>query len=215
MSFLETPRFPTSIALKSRGGPVYSTSIVEKKSGREQRNANWSNCLIRYDVGYGVREMEDLADLIDFFHVVGGREHGFRFKDPMDYKSCKIYQTLDIDNNVSFLGYSDGTTTVQLRKRYDEGNLDVTYRDITKPVDNGTIIVKVEGDELVEGVGFTVDYTTGIITLTDAPNVNDRIWAVFEFDVPMRFESDSLPVTMEAYNLAATQVFVTGIREQT
>ncbi|MGB7288463.1 MAG: TIGR02217 family protein, partial [Salaquimonas sp.] len=86
-SFHET-RFPTDIALGATGGPQRRTEIVTLGSGREQRNARWANSRRRYNAGYGVKTLDDIAEVIAFFEERRGRLFGFRFKDPVDHKSC-------------------------------------------------------------------------------------------------------------------------------
>src|SRR5215510_10220416 len=87
MAFHEV-RFPTGIALRSTGGPTRKTEIVTLGSGFEERNAVWANSRRRYDVGYGVKSLDDVHAVIAFFEARMGRLHGFRFKDFADFKSC-------------------------------------------------------------------------------------------------------------------------------
>ncbi|MFN9789781.1 MAG: DUF2460 domain-containing protein, partial [Holosporales bacterium] len=47
--------FPVDISYGSAGGPQFSTDVVETISGFEQRNVNWSQARLRYNVAYGVR----------------------------------------------------------------------------------------------------------------------------------------------------------------
>ena len=68
MAFLETPRFPDDISYGSQGGPGYNTSIIQIKSGAESRNVNWSIARYEYDVSYGVQTMDNLEELIEYFH---------------------------------------------------------------------------------------------------------------------------------------------------
>ena len=45
--------------------------------------------------------------------------------------------------------------------------------------------------------GFAVDVTTGEVTLAIAPPVGAAVTAGFEFDVPVRFDTDALDVTLD------------------
>jgi uncharacterized protein (TIGR02217 family) len=87
MSFHEI-QFPTAIAFHSSGGPERKTEIVTLGSGFEERNAVWANSRRRYDVGYGVKTLDDLHSVIAFFEARLGRLYAFRFKDFGDFKSC-------------------------------------------------------------------------------------------------------------------------------
>ena len=87
-TFIETPRFPAIISEGSRGGPGWSTNVVETDSGAESRNQRWSYPRHRYDAACGVNTLAMLEELLYYHHVVAGKAIGFRFKDWMDYKSC-------------------------------------------------------------------------------------------------------------------------------
>jgi uncharacterized protein (TIGR02217 family) len=55
------------------------------------------------------------------------------------------------------------------------------------------------GPEFATTVAANV--TTGLITFTTAPAVGVQITADFEFDVPARFDTDHMAVTIETYRL--------------
>jgi uncharacterized protein (TIGR02217 family) len=81
-------QFPTAIAFHSSGGPERKTEIVTLGSGFEERNAVWADSRRHYDVGYGVKTLDDLHSVIAFFEARLGRLYGFRFEDFADFKSC-------------------------------------------------------------------------------------------------------------------------------
>lgn len=212
MSFLETPRFPTAISLGSMGGPTYSTSIVVVRSGYESRNVNWSAARHRYDAGYGLKEIDDLEELIEFFHAVGGKAYGFRFKDHKDYKSCNTGET--IANTDQTLGTGSGDSDdvdFQLVKVYTKGAFSRT-RTIAKPVAD-TVVVSI--DDISQPSGWSVDTTTGIITFDDPPGDGEVVKAGFEFDVPCRFDTDELMVSLESYQHGGAQIPIIEIRDIT
>jgi uncharacterized protein (TIGR02217 family) len=191
MAFHEV-RFPDDIGRGARGGPERRTQIVTLASGDEERNASWANSRRRYDVSYGIRRADDLAAVVAFFEARGARLHGFRFRDWSDYRSGPPSQTPSpFDQPV---GVGDGTTKAfQLIKRYASG-AQAWERTITKPV-AGTVRVALAGAE--QGSGWSVDTTTGIVTFAGAPGAGVAITAGFEFDVPVRFDSDALDVTLD------------------
>ncbi len=49
--------------------------------------------------------------------------------------------------------------------------------------------------------GWSVDATTGIVTFTTAPAAGAAITADFELDVPVRFDTDHMAVTIETFRL--------------
>ena len=191
-------RFPDNISRGARGGPERRTQIVELASGDEERNASWANSRRRYDVAYGIRRADDLAAVVAFFEARNGRLHGFRFKDWGDHKSCLPSGTSVPTDQL--IGTGDGaTTTFQLVKRYASGS-QTWVRKITKPV-AGTVRVALDGAEQLSG--WTVDTTTGVLTFDTAPAAGVAITAGFAFDVPVRFDTDVLDVTLDLERLGS------------
>ena len=62
--------------------------------------------------------------------------------------------------------------------------------------------------------GWTLDATTGLVTFTTAPGSGVIIRAGFEFDVPVRFDSDSFDVTLDVERLGSiTSIPLVEIRK--
>ena len=197
MAFHEV-RFPDNISRGARGGPERRTQIVELASGAEERNASWANSRRRYDVAYGIRRADDLAAVVAFFEARNGRLHGFRFKDWADFKSCLPSQTPGPANQP--IGTGNGAATLfQLTKHYTSGAQSWT-RTITKPV-AGTVTIALNGTP--QASGWSVSTSTGLITFTTAPAAGVAITAGFEFDVPVRFDTDALDVTLDFERLGS------------
>jgi uncharacterized protein (TIGR02217 family) len=183
-------RFPTAIAFHSTGGPERKTEIVTLGSGFEERNAVWANSRRRYDAGYGVKSLDDLHAVLAFFEARNGRLAGFRFKDWGDFKSCAPGAAVSpLDQPATVID----ATHVQLTKTYASGPSSWT-RVIAKPV-AGTLRVAVDGTEATSG--FTVDSTTGIVAFAAAPS--GAVTAGFEFDVPVRFDTDVLSINLASF----------------
>jgi uncharacterized protein (TIGR02217 family) len=189
MAFHEV-RFPDDISRGARGGPERRTQVVELATGDEERNASWADSRRRYDAAYGVRRADDLAAVVAFFEARNGRLHGFSWKDWGDYRSgLPSTPVTPIDQA---LGTGDGETEAfQLVKRYESGAQSWTRR-IVKPV-AGTVRAALAGVEQVSG--WSANATTGIVTFDTAPASGDLVTAGFEFDVPVRFDTDRLDVT--------------------
>ena len=197
MAFHEV-RFPDNISRGARGGPERRTQIVELASGAEERNASWANSRRRYGVAYGIRRADDLAAVVAFFEARNGRLHGFRFKDWADFKSCLPSQTSGPTDQP--IGTGNGSATLfQLTKRYASGAQSWT-RAITKPV-AGTVTVALNGTP--QPSSWSVSTATGLITFTTAPALGVAITAGFEFDVPVRFDTDALDVTLDLERLGS------------
>jgi len=184
MSFVEV-QFPADISYGSTGGPEYSTDVVELNSGYEQRNINWAEARAKYNVAHGVKTQTQLNALIAFFRARKGRAYGFRFKDWADYSIT--------GQNIAI---GDGTTTVfQLVKTYVNGGI-TESRNVKKPV-SGTVIIYLNAVQ--QNSGVSCDTTTGLVTFTTAPGSGVAITADFQFDVPVRFDTDRLAATLDSY----------------
>lgn len=195
MSFHEM-RFPANLSFGAIGGPERRTDVVTLANGFEERNTPWAHSRRRYDAGMGLRSLDDLEELIAFYEARRGRLHGFRWKDWSDYKSCKPSDETSALDQLIFIG--DGSTfETPLTKAYASGNQ--TYlRPICKPV-IGTVGVAVDGVVLQESVDFDVDYTSGLITLSSPPAAGVEVRAGYEFDVPVRFDSDSIQTSIASF----------------
>jgi uncharacterized protein (TIGR02217 family) len=194
--------FPLDVALKSAGGPERRTDIVSFGSGREARNARWAQSRRRYDAGYGVKTLDALQAVIAFFEERRGRLYGFRWRDRLD--CCSAMTGIAISPLDQVIGIGDGTmSTFQLIKTY--GGAFAPYaRAITKPV-NGSVRVAVADSEVTVGSAFTCDATTGLVTFLAGhiPPAGAAVTAGFNFDVPVRFDTDYLEVDLATFAAGA------------
>lgn len=197
MSFHEI-RFPTAISRGASGGPERRTDVVVLGSGHEERNSRWADSRRSYNAGYGIKALDDLHAVIAFFEERRGRLYGFRWKDHADFRSCSpsaIPTALDQP-----LGVGDGETAVfQLIKRYGSEHAPWSRR-ITKPV-AGTLLVAVDGTPVAVGTAVTANSTTGLLTFASehVPADGAVVTAGFEFDVPVRFDTDKLEVSLQGF----------------
>jgi uncharacterized protein (TIGR02217 family) len=193
--FHET-RFPTAISRASQGGPERRTDVVVLGSGAEERNARWADSRRSYNAGYGVKSLDDLHAVSAFFEERRGRLHGFRWRDPADWKSCPPETTpTALDQPI---GAGDGATAVfQLVKTYGAA-FNPWTRAIGKPV-SGTVLVAVAGVTQAPGTAYTVDHAAGVITFLAGhiPAASADITAGYEFDVPVRFDTDRLEINIQ------------------
>jgi uncharacterized protein (TIGR02217 family) len=179
MSFEEV-QFPTDISYGATGGPVFLTDIVATISGHEQRNSKWSQSRAKYNVASGVKTESHWQALIAFFRARCGMAVGFRFKDWSDYTATN--QPLR----------SLGSNQHQMVKQYISGSA-VYERDISKPV---AASVKLYEDSILQLSGWSLDSATGIITTS----LSGTLTADFEFDVPVRFDTDEMAISMDSFD---------------
>jgi uncharacterized protein (TIGR02217 family) len=182
---------PLPFALGASGGPERRVNIVTLGSGREARNTPWAHGRRRYDIGGAVRTLDELHELTAFFEARRGKLHGFRFRDPFDFKSCAPSAAIAPTDQV--IGEGDGATTAfQLVKAYG-----AYVRPIVKPV-GGSVRLAVNSVELAPA-DFAVDTTTGIVTLDVAPASAAAVTAGFLFDTPVRFDIDRLDLSLDGF----------------
>ena len=194
MGFHEV-RFPVALSFGSAGGPERRTEIVTLTNGFEERNTPWEHSRRRYDAGIGLRSLADLEAVIAFFEARRGQLYGFRWKDWSDWTSCVHGRTSDPTDQR--IGTGDGVTRVfQLLKHYEDAAGSYS-RPITKPVE-GSVRVALDDDEFDSG--WHINSTSGTVTFDDAPADGVRVRAGFNFDVPVRFDTDRLSVSVESFH---------------
>lgn len=188
MAFHEV-RLPARLAFGSTGGVERRTEITTLASGFERRSTPWADGRRRYLIGAGLRSLDDMAALTSFFEARRGRLYGFRFRDFADFKSgAPGAAATPLDQTI---GQGDGETlTFQLSKAYGDHR-----RRIAKPVE-GSARIAVAG---VETTAFSLDATTGRVTLAAPPPGGAAVTAGFVFDVPVRFDADRMEVTLESF----------------
>lgn len=195
MNFHEV-RFPANLSFGSIGGPERRTDVVTLANGFEERNTPWAHARRRYDAGVGMRSLDDIEMLISFFEARRGQLYGFRWKDWSDFKSGRASAEIDFRDQV--IGEGDGARHVfQLQKVYQSG--DAQYdRPILKPVE-GMVRIGVADTEQQEAVDFTLDTASGKVTLSHAPAPGEQVTAGFEFDVPVRFDTDRIQTSVASF----------------
>ena len=140
---------------------------------------------MKFNIVNGIKTKVELDDIITFFRNVKGRAYGFRFKDWSDYSVLG-----------QKIGEGDGEKTrFQLIKSYVVNN-NVYVRKITKPV-LSSAKAYISG---VETGDFNVDLTTGLLNFNTPIADGAKLEVDFEFDVPVRFDSDVLEISMASLN---------------
>lgn len=194
MSAFHDVALPLPFALGATGGPERRVDVVTLGSGREARNTPWAHGRRRYDIGGAVRTLDDLHTLIAFFEARRGKLHGFRFRDPFDYKSCAPSAAISATDQA--IGAGDGVeTSFALIKTYGAG-ASAYARPITKPV-AASVRVALDGEELE--AGFSIDALTGLLTFAEPPPEDAAISAGFLFDTPVRFDTDRLDLSIDGF----------------
>lgn len=193
MAFHEV-RFPTDLSFGALGGPERRTEIVTLANGHEERNSPWAASRRRYDAGLGLRGLDDIEALLAFFEARAGQLHGFRWKDWADYRSAPASKPIAAGDQL--LGSGDGARSgFGLRKAYASG-AQVHHREILKPV-VGSVRVAVAGVE--QAAGWAFDPSLGQVVFDSPPVAGALVTAGFEFDVPVRFDTDRIEVSLATF----------------
>jgi uncharacterized protein (TIGR02217 family) len=188
--------YPLALGRDAGVSPEFSTSVAVTASGYERRNALWSDARLQFDVGPGIRSLDEMGVLIQFFRARRGAARGFRLADPFDFSSNVMTGTPTATDQL--IGTGDGlAASFRLSKRYGEGSdggEEPQVRPITRPRAE-TVRVSVGGAEVS---GWTLA-PGGTIVFETAPPAGAQVRAGFLFDVPVRFAEDRLDVTGAAF----------------
>ncbi len=198
LSSFHDVRFPVGVSFGATGGPERLNEIVSLTSGREKRNARFSQSRRHYDAGTGVRSTADLYDVLAFFEARRGSLHAFRFRDPFDMKSCRPDGTPAPTDQL--LGTGDGARArFPLIKSYGEGE-DAHRRLISRPVLE-TLRVAVAGAEKSTPGDWSFDAATGEVAFAPGsiPAGGQDVTAGYEFDVPVRFDTERIAISLTAF----------------
>jgi uncharacterized protein (TIGR02217 family) len=208
-AFLETPRFPGCPSFGITSEPLYAVSVVERANGGEKRNRDWDRPRHRYTVTVGPRMEAEISEVLEFYHAVGGPAYGFRFKDPVDFKSCRVEsEPSSTDQPLPELE-GGSPSQYQLTKRYTMG-ANTQDREIYKPV-SGSILIADAGVLKTEGADYDIDYTTGEVILNFTPS-GALTWGG-EFDVPARFEQ-GFPIEIVQLRIQSVTFTLLELRQE-
>ena len=129
--------------------------------------------------------------LIAFFEARYGQLYGFLFKDPVDHSSANYPNAVSITDES--IGTGDGAISEwPLVKTYADAH-GSWQRVITKPIVS-TVRIALDG---AETTAFSID--NGKLVFDTAPANGVEITAGFEFDVPVRFDTDNLTTSLESF----------------
>lgn len=137
-------------------GPTFRTVVMTTESGADSRIITSSVAIHRYEVNDEQRTGAMYNTLKAFFLCRTGRAYGFRYQDWADYKVTNEPLLVSAPGNPI-----TGAPTVQLVKSYSSGAR--TYvRNIYKPQASPAVTLRKNAGAFG---GFTLDTTTGLITL--------------------------------------------------
>lgn len=195
MAFIDI-RMPERLINDVQGGPEFDNTVSRTPAGFEQINKNRMDAIWRWQIGNFLKDQDQRLQMLAFHLAVAGNADSFRFRDPLHWFHNQtvvdgVLTDLAPANMVAF-ETGDGVTTVfQLQVPFPYTGATTYYAIITKPVVGkfklykGTTLQATPAD-------YTMNYTTGAITMT-SPVANGTVlrWAG-EFDRQARFVDQHL-----------------------
>ena len=176
----------------------YAVNVSVTSGGQEYRSLVHRFPVRRFDISYMLNRIDMWTQLVNLYQRAYGKYAGFRARCYDEYSSNGSVGTpTTLDQPTLVLT----ATTRQLVKQYGTdktaGATGYPYRVIKKPV-SGTVVAAKNGVTLTPTTQFTVDTTTGIVTVPTAI-ITDTITAGFQFDFPVRFDS-AMPIGQDFPN---------------
>lgn len=186
MAFLEQ-RLDARIEQGASGGPtVPGRTKSYTPSGKLQQGFSASAPIHRFDVSHGMRNNADHQLVLDTFYVVMFTPYtGFRFRYWADYRATQANSRLVLISGSDY----------QLQRVHSFGGVNV-YRSIYKPV-SATVVVYRTRVSVVTTATATIDYTTGIATISGHSSGDTYTWTG-EFDIPVTFSDDEWVSQLQA-----------------
>lgn len=172
----------------ARGGPEFSTAIISCPSGFKQRNINRADFIGRWAISYDLLTAEALKLLYDFFVARRGMAYGYRFVAP---EANNVP-----DSAPEQFGTGTGSQTAfNLQRKHTSGPRSYDRR-IVKPMAGGlthvpgATTIKIYKNSVEQTSGVTVSSTTGVVTFSVAPALNDVLTWSGQYHVPVTFGRD-------------------------
>lgn len=163
------------------GGPTFKTQIVELKSGRERRNAEWARVRHQFSAPFNNISKAAYRNIKQMHLVCRGMLHAFRFRDELDYEA---------DSEV--FGTGNGTTRAfQLSKISTLDGISYT-REVFALANVPTITVNG-----TPTTAFAVNTRTGLVIFDSAPANGHTLRWTGTFDIWVRFSTDNLPFSID------------------
>jgi uncharacterized protein (TIGR02217 family) len=178
---------PRVIAAGVRGKQLRKNSRVTVDSGAQAVNIVWEQTLREFEIGFKPMLRESWQAIEQLHEVTEGGAYGFLMEDPKD-------AVVDITQGV--VAATAYANEYRLFKRYTVAS---RYKDrkITRPMAAG-LVIKVDGvalSALSSPIDYTVDVSTGLITIASGPTASHVTWSG-RFYVPVHFQADAIDWSM-------------------
>jgi len=204
MAFKNDLIFPAIFSLDMESVDIFRSEDVQALSGDIYANEKWKYPRKRMRLRWGPKSRTEIDQFYAFWLNVRTL-HTFRVSDPIDNKS-NAYDAGAVTDSDQVIGVGDGATAVfDLVKGYTFGS-ETFYRRIYAPID-GTLVVSVNGVGQIEGVDYSVDYTTGVITFSNIPANTHIVRAGYEYHLKCRFVNNELARRFMTLHIGDVEIF--------
>jgi len=196
MAFITT-RLPMEVEIGATRRDVEDIGVVTTDGGWEVRNARAAQSLMEYDISFpmSLRTGSIYLQVLAMYKAARGQLHGFLFRDWANYQLT-----------AANIGTGNGVTTAfQIVQKWTAGS-ETHSRKITRPVS----AIGVYKAGVLQVSGYSVSYSTGIVTFTSAPLAAVAITVTGEFDVPVRFDT---PLETLGYSSELEHIETMTLRE--
>ena len=173
--------FPDFLNISANVEIKFNTIINQDKGSKETR---YPDCLPSRNIfmlDSLIINEEEKDSIIAFFRIMQGQLNSFYFKDFFDFSGTE-----------EFLGVTDGLNDkFQLQKKYFFENKNNAFtRNIANPIKE-TVQIFLDNIAIYD---FQVNEENGEVTLDFTPKKDAVVTASFEFNLIVRFNSDSLSI---------------------
>lgn len=166
------------------GGYGFKTTITRNAGDFEKRFARRLEPLFKGNIGQANLRSEMIDHVTTFFNARRGKAQGFRYRFWADYTATATPKDLGDTASTQGVAFLIAPNTYACYKVYSWGG-QTCYKRITKLV-QGTVSVFSNGNP---ATGAAINNDTGIITYSGGGTIT---WKG-EFDLPVRFDTDTLP----------------------
>lgn len=194
--------FPAKYARQFVGGLVFPLRILSTPARREKRIPVRTQPYVEFRVDQKAKQPTDFTVLRNFWAGRGGGRHSFPFKD------WNHYSVTDEQFAVS----AGSATTYQLTITYGDAG-GSTAINVTKPV--SPVVIKVAGSTKTEGVDYTLNYLTGVLTWLIVPANGLALTWSGTFYWPVRFDMGKGEFTFHSLNARSwLGIVLVGVPEE-
>lgn len=167
MPFLEE-RLPGCMDYGSANGAGFAAEVVVDAGDNTYTRLRHPYPIKRFEAGFGNKDYEYmLQELVDMFNRCGGMFGGFRFYDRQEF-STNDYIGTPAFGDQECVVVSEAAGTYQITRWYGVPSDPLaTRRRVRKPVAGSVLAgIKAANGTVTQITAFTVDITTGIITIS-------------------------------------------------